>query len=229
MQVIEGILFEPIGCLAEFPSEPFHEIATRFFEPKKPGRKKKPSRSASRSYWHLLNLMDAAGGKLDESENKLIEALELQAVDGTNAYEDVMPALSELKAMGVKLFLASSLSNAALQRFVEKRSLHEFFSAVWGRDNAEGIRAAPLARAISGASLQPERTVFLTDTAEGLKVAKTVGVNSILMMNDPDEAKRLSMHGPAGGIVSLHELPDFVRFVAAQNGGPSPTSSTVSL
>ena len=52
MQTIEGLLLEPVGCLAEFPSGPFHEIAVRFF-----GRKGKASPSGSRSYWHLLNLM----------------------------------------------------------------------------------------------------------------------------------------------------------------------------
>jgi len=26
MQAIEGVLFEPVGCLAEFPSGPFLEI-----------------------------------------------------------------------------------------------------------------------------------------------------------------------------------------------------------
>ena len=35
--------------------------------------------------------------------------------------------------------------------------------------------------------------------------------------NDPDEARRLTTHEPAGGIVSLHELPDFIRLVAAEN------------
>ena len=59
--------------------------------------------------------------------------------------------------------------------------------------------------------------MFLTDTAEGLKVAQSVGVNAILMMNDPDESKRLAMLHPAGGIVSLHELPDFIRIVQAEN------------
>jgi hypothetical protein len=38
----------------------------------------------------------------------------------------------------------------------------------------------------------------------------------ILMMNDPDEAMRLTACKRAGGIVSPHELPDFVRFVAAR-------------
>jgi hypothetical protein len=59
--------------------------------------------------------------------------------------------------------------------------------------------------------------MFLTDTVEGIKVARSVGVHPILMMNDPDEAQRLAMHNPAGGVISLHEMPDFIRLIAAQN------------
>jgi beta-phosphoglucomutase-like phosphatase (HAD superfamily) len=203
MQVIEAILFEPVGCLAEFPSEPFLEIAARLFD-----RRKKASKSGSRAYWHLLNLMEASGGNM-------VEDLELQAVEDASVYEDVIPALSELKAMGTKLFITSSLSNDAITRFLQKLPAREFFTAVWTRDNAGGVKAAPLRCAIE--SLQPEHAMFLTDTAEGLRVAKSVGINSILMMNDPDEARRLALHDPAGGIVSLHELPDFIRLVAAEN------------
>ena len=218
MQIIEGVLFEPVGCLAEFPPEPFHEIAARLF-----GRRKKPSTSGSRSYWHLLNLMQAANRTLDASEKDMVEGLEVQAVAAASAYEDVVPALSELKAMGIPLFIASSLSHAAVTQFLERHSLGEFFSAVWSRDKAGGVKAAPLACAIGGASLQPERVMFITDTSEGLKLAKSVGVPSILMMNDPDEARRLAMRNPAGGIVSLHELPDFIRLVAAENARPGFT------
>ena len=204
MQIIEAILLEPVGCLAEFPAQPFSEIAVQCF-----GRKNKPSKSGSRSYWHLLNLMEAAGNQSDE-------ALELQAVEQASPYEDVIPALTELKAMGIQLCLTSSLSNAAVTRFVAKNGLQEFFSAIWNRDNA-GIKAAPLQSAIAAASLNPERVMYLTDTAEGLNVANNLGVISVLMMNDPDEARRLTTHEPAGGIVSLHELPDFIRLVAAEN------------
>ena len=49
-----------------------------------------------------------------------------------------------------------------------------------------------------------------------MKAAESVGVNAVLMMNDPDESRRLATHNPAGGIVSLHELPDFIRIVRAQ-------------
>jgi phosphoglycolate phosphatase-like HAD superfamily hydrolase len=153
--------------------------------------------------------MEAAG-------NQSAEALELQAVEEASPYEDVIPALTELKAMGIQLFLASSLSTAAIARFVEKSGVQEFFSAIWTRDNA-GIKAVPLRSAIAAASLNPENVMYLTDTAEGLKVANNVGLISVLMMNDPDEARRLTTHEPAGGIVSLHELPDFIRLVAAEN------------
>lgn len=205
MQVIEAILFEPVGCLAEFPAPPFNEIAAQCF-----GRKNKPSKSGSRSYWHLLNLMQAAG-------NQSVEALELQAVEQASPYEDVIPALTELKAMGIRLFLTSSLSTVAIARFVAKNDLQEFFSAIWTRDNAAGVKATPLRSALTAASLNPQHVMYLTDTAEGLKVANNLGLISVLMMNDPDEARRLTTHEPAGGIVSLHELPDFIRLVAAEN------------
>ena len=203
MEPIRGILFEPVGCLADFPSQPFLEIAAQLF-----GRKMKPTRSASRAYWHLLNLMEAAGANT-------IESLEVAAVDGAVVYDDVLPSLAELKAMGVRLFIASSLSNAAIARFLE-RCPHDF-DAISTRDNSGGIKTAPLAHALQSAFLRPGNAMFLTDTAEGLTVGRSSGVHPILMMNDPDESKRLAMRNFAGGVVSFHEIPDFVRLVRAEN------------
>ena len=212
MRTIEGVLFEPVGCLAEFPAGPFNEIAFRLFD-----RKKRPARSGSRSYWHLLNVIELAGKEFTAAEKEILETLELQAVEGASAYEDVMPALSELRSMHTRLAIASSLSGVAVRRFLDKFSLQEFFAEVWNRDNAGGIKTAPLGRAINSVSLDPQQIIFLSDTDEGLKVAKEAGVNSVLMMNYYEESRRLAMHDPAGGIVSLHELPDFIRLVAAEN------------
>ena len=200
MQPIKGILFEPVGCLAEFPPEPFLEITARF------SGRKQTSKSGSRAYWHLLNLMQSPA---DQS----LDALEVEAVERATLYEDVVPALSELKAMNVQLLIASSLSKAAIARFLDKGSLQHYFASVWSRDDARGIKAVPLQCALEAACLQPSEAMFLTDTAEGLNVARQVGINSILMMNDPDESMRLTMQNPAGGIVSLHELPDFIRLL----------------
>jgi beta-phosphoglucomutase-like phosphatase (HAD superfamily) len=211
LQPIEAILLEPVGCLAEFPPEPFQEIAARLFQ-----KRKQPSTSGSRSYWHLLNLMESRSAEPIESQQ--LETLELEAVESAEMYDDVNPALAEVKGMGVRLFLTSSLSAAAVSRFVTKFEL-KHFESVWSRENSGGIKAAPLICAIAAGSLNPRGTVFLTDTLEGLKIAARAEVSPVLMMNDPDEARRLALHnssgGPAGGIVSFHELPDFVRLVSA--------------
>ena len=211
MQPIEALLLEPVGCLAEFPSAPFHEIAVRLF-----GRKRKASSSASRTYWHLLNLIDAVETPFDAERKSVAEALEVEAVDSASIYEDVVPALAELESMGIRLFVASSLSRKAASWFIERNSLGEFLSGVYTRDDAGGVKSAPLLNALGRASLPAEKTMFLTDTLEGIKVARSIGVHPILMMNDPDEAQRLAMHNPAGGVVSLHEMPDFIRLIVAQ-------------
>ena len=206
MQPIEALLFEPVGCLAEFPSAPFHEIAARYFS-----RKGKASPSGSRSYWHLLNLMPAA------EIPRAVEALEIEAVSAATLYEDVLPVLAELRTMGIRRLLATSLSRAAAMSFIDRHALGEFFSAVCTRDDAHGVKSAPLLAALAAAFVPPERAMFLTDTVEGIKTARAAGVHPILMMNDPDEARRLALHSPAGGVVSLHEMPDFIRLIAAQN------------
>jgi phosphoglycolate phosphatase-like HAD superfamily hydrolase len=212
MQTIEALLLEPVGCLAEFPSAPFHEIAVRLF-----GRKRRATSSTSQAYWYLLNLIDTAKTPFDAEKKSVAEELEVEAVDAANIYEDVVPALAELKSMGIRLFVTSSLSRRAAARFVERNALGKFLSGVCTRDEAGGVKSAPLLSALAGASLPREKTMFLTDTVEGIKVARNVGVLPILMMNDPDEAQRLAMHNPAGGVVSLHEMPDFIRLIAAQN------------
>ena len=183
MQPVKAVFFEPVGCLAEFPADPFNEIAARFF-----GGKRNATRSASRAYWHVLNLMEASGRISDE-----IAPLEIAAVNAAAVYEDVSPALSQVKELGVELYLTSSLSEAAMAAFLEKLPEPDLFTGVWSRDNAQGIKEVPLRAAV----VMPENTVFLTDTSEGLKIAKVVGINGVLMMNDPDEARRLALQKPA--------------------------------
>ena len=227
---IQAILFEPVGCLAEFPPEPFLEIAVHLF-----GSRRKMAKSGSRAYWHLLNLIESGEKQLDAS----VEALECQAVAAATLYEDVLPALAQLSAMGIRLLLASSLSSVAIARFLEQHSLSGFFAGVSTRDSAAGIKVAPLRSAVQSASIPPDHAIFLTDTAEGLRVAKNAGVIAILMMNDPDEARRLVMHevvgqasatvqthGPSGGIVSLHEVPDLIRFVDEKSRNPRGSFQT---
>jgi phosphoglycolate phosphatase-like HAD superfamily hydrolase len=207
MKIIKAVIFEPVGCLAEFRAEEFDAVATRLFEVSG------ASPSGSEAYWNLLGRIEGAGKKLTGSETQMAEGLELQAVEQARLYEDVVPALEELKSMGVDLLIASSLSNAAVSRFVGKSSLASFFSAVWTRDSAGGIKAVPIAKAIESAAIPPEHAMVLVDTIDSIQMAKQMGTNSILMINDYDQGKRLAGQDPTGAVVSLHELPDAIRFV----------------
>jgi beta-phosphoglucomutase-like phosphatase (HAD superfamily) len=101
-------------------------------------------------------------------------------------YPDAAPALTELEALGVMMIPVAALSDDVLRGAVDR------------------------------AGLSPDRVICLTDTEQGVRAAQAAGIHPVLMMNDPDEAMRLTSLGPAGGIVSLHELPDFVRLLAAR-------------
>jgi phosphoglycolate phosphatase-like HAD superfamily hydrolase len=209
MREIRAVLVEPVGCLAEFPAEEFTEIAGSLFE----SGTAPAGESGSEAYWQLLDLMEQSGG-LMASNAAIAEELELQAIDRVQLYEDVAPSFAALKAMDITLLIASSLSATAVNRFLEKFSLPPYFSGVWTRDNAGGVKAAPVLKAIENAGVPPEHVIYLVDSADGIELARRVGVNSMLMFNDYDEGKRLATLGPTGAIVSLHELPDAIRLVA---------------
>lgn len=63
----------------------------------------------------------------------------------------------------------------------------------------------------------PSETMYITDNVAGLEKAKAAGMIPILLMHNPDEAMHIvSANKPAGAVVSLLELPDFVRLVASK-------------
>lgn len=208
MQMIHAVLLEPVGCLAEFPAKEFDDIAARLF-----GETSVHS-SGSEAFWNVLDLLKASGQSLDPARQKLAEDLEIRAVDQVEIYEDVLPALSELKGMNIGLFLASSLSSAAVNRFLARFPMRDFFSAIWDRESAGGVQAVPLALAMQAAMLQPQHVIALADTRQGLEAVRELGANSILMINDYEQGRRLALYGPGGGIVSLKELPDAIRLIA---------------
>lgn len=114
----------------------------------------------------------------------LFQPLGVVVDEAGEPYPDAAAAIAELDALGVKLIEVASTS------------------------------AASLREAVAAESLAADRVIYLTDNEAGIQAAKDAGVAPVLMMNDPDEAMRLTAFDPAGGIVSLLELPDFVRFVS---------------
>ena len=66
----------------------------------------------------------------------------------------------------------------------------------------------------------PSETMYVTDNAAGLNKARAAGMVPILLMHNPDDAMRIvTTNKPDGAIVSLAELPDFLRLLSST---PSP-------
>jgi len=217
LPLVQAILFEPVGCLAEFAADPFRSLALDVFNSPLPA-----DLTGSQAYWALLDLIDTAGPAAIETHRGLFQAQECRAAGDAIVYEDVGPALSALKSLDLILIVATSLSSEAVHGFLEKTKASEVFDAIWNRDAAGGIKAAPLSTAAAAAALDPESMLYLADTAAGLDAGRRAGVQPILMMNDPDEAMKLTALKPSGGIVSLHELPDFIRLVSAEHAERRP-------
>jgi phosphoglycolate phosphatase-like HAD superfamily hydrolase len=108
MEIVKAILFEPVGCLAEFAPEEFLETSLKVFH-----RSALQGKTGSDAYWHLLNAMAADSTPAAASNRETVEDDESRLASRARPYDDVIPSLSELKALGIELILASSLSTNA--------------------------------------------------------------------------------------------------------------------
>jgi beta-phosphoglucomutase-like phosphatase (HAD superfamily) len=209
VETIAAVMLEPVGCLAEFRADEFDRAARELF-----GSTAAAAASGSEAYWRLVGFFEA--GKQGDAALARLEALELAAVEQADLYEDVRPSLERLRATGVNVHLVSSLSRRAVTRFIERFALADLFDASVAREDAVG--AMPLRYAIDQAALDPARCIYLVDTPPSLAMAKQVGVNAILMINDYDEGRALAEQSPSGGIVSLAELTDALQLIEQRSG-----------
>jgi FMN phosphatase YigB (HAD superfamily) len=208
VDAIKAVLFEPVGCLAEFRPDEFNDMATRLS-----GASADPSATGSQAYWQLMSLLASR----DEAP-AASEEIELQAVEHADLYPDVRGCLDELRQLGVAAYLVTSLSRAAAVRFLERFSIADVFSGLVSREDAGGVGAQPLRHAASQTGVEAARIMALVDTGEALDAAKSLGLNTVLMINDYDEGRALAERSPTGGIVSLAELPDALRLIEQREG-----------
>jgi beta-phosphoglucomutase-like phosphatase (HAD superfamily) len=216
VESIKAVLFEPVGCLAEFRPDEFVTAAAELF-----GASPSPEATGSQAYWRLLGLMEQRA--LSAEALSRLQQLELQAVEHADLYEDVRWSLEELKSLGVAAVLVSSLSRPAVARFIERHGLADLFAGAVAREEAGGVMAKTVRLVIDQAHLDPVRLLVLADTAEGLDMTKRLGLNAMLLINEYDEGRALAERNPAGGIVSLAELPDALRLIEQRSGIRAPS------
>jgi beta-phosphoglucomutase-like phosphatase (HAD superfamily) len=210
--LIQAVLFEPVGCLAEFAAADFETAAREVFadagSPDGAG-----AASGSQAYWQLMAQIEPGYAGLAADVALRLEELEIAAVNRAELYEDVSPSLAKLRGFEVGAYLVSSLSRAAVARFIERFALADLVSGAVAREDAGGVMARPLRHAIERASLDPARAIYLVDNAIALDIGKGQGINTLLMINDYDEGRVLADLSPTGGVVSLAELVDALHLI----------------
>jgi phosphoglycolate phosphatase-like HAD superfamily hydrolase len=213
VDTIKAVLFEPVGCLAEFRADEFNKASVELLAPTPDA-----AASGSHAYWRLLGLLAPRWGTLSQAEWERLRGFELEACEHADLYPDVRACLEELKQIGVAAYIVSSLSRAAVDRFIVRFSLADLLAGVIAREDAQGVMEAPLRHAIAQTKLDPGRLMVLVETAEAITVANSLRLNAMLMINDYDEGRLLAERSPAGGLVSLAELPDALRLIEQRAG-----------
>jgi beta-phosphoglucomutase-like phosphatase (HAD superfamily) len=217
VEAIQAVLFEPVGCLAEFAATDFDAAAVELFAAADAATEDSAV-PGSRAYWRLMGLIEPRYDNLAAPLAARLEEREVAAVDRAELYEDVRPSLEKLRDAGTGAYLVSSLSRTAIARFLDRFSLAGLFAGVIAREDAEGVMARPLRHAVDRLALDPARIIYLVDHAVALELTKQQSINALLMINDYDEGRALAERSPAGGLVSLAELADALRLIEQRSG-----------
>ena len=167
VDAITAVMFEPVGCLAEFRAEEF-DVALRGAV--RLGCRRLPT-SGSQAYWRLLGLLDQAGGTLPRPSLARLEELELAAVERAELYEDVAArAAKSSRSTGV------SALPGLVALAPRRRALHRAFrpcrpvcrlGRARGGAGRHGPAAAPCHRWRARSS--PRRIIYLVDTADSAR------------------------------------------------------------
>lgn len=217
MKAVQAVLFEPVGCLAEFAAAEFDDAAAEIFAAADISTQDS-GLAGSRAYWRLMGLIEPTYHRLAAPLLARLEACDIAAVERAELYEDVKPSLERLRSAGTAAYIASSLSRAAVTRFVGRFSLEALFAGIVAREDAAGVMARPLRQAIDRFALDPLRTIHLVDNATSLEMTKQQGIGALVMINDYDEGRALADCKPAGGLVSLAELADALQLIEQRSG-----------
>lgn len=108
------------------------------------------------------------------------------------AFDDVVGAIRELAAQGVRLGVASSSDRAELDLKLRRFDLIRYFDAVVGGDDVAATKPAPdvYLRAAERMGLAPHDCLVIEDSAIGAEAATAAGMRVVVIVRDGS--------GPAG-------------------------------
>jgi phosphoglycolate phosphatase-like HAD superfamily hydrolase len=214
---IQNVIFEPVGTIANFTLDSLlmmsKSLSCQGDQTKDRKRRQEKVFDASEIYWNIVQQMRQSSIDLSISQRELVAKVELDAVAQATQCDDVVIALKELRELGVKLHIASMLSNDSVARIVEKFSLRPSFAHTCGVGLTSSGGANPLKELFVRGNIREGESVFLADHHFGSRIAFEANTPFMLMMNDYEHARLAVEDGCYAGVASLLELPLAVRLL----------------
>lgn len=124
----------------------------------------------------------------------------------------LQPLLGELRAMGLKIGLATNDSEAAARAHLDSHDLTDFFDFIAGYDSGHGSKPAPgMCQAFARAmDLAPCHVVMVGDSLHDLHAGKAAGMRRVAVLTGMASAAELRPHADAV-LRDIGGLPDWLR------------------
>ncbi|GAB4320765.1 MAG: HAD hydrolase-like protein [Bacteroidales bacterium] len=120
----------------------------------------------------------------------------IQKIKDAALFQDTKEVLTGLKSRGYNLWLASAMEQELLDRLTTHFGVSVYFNEIWGIDDhyASG-KEAMIAGRIKEKGITPAQTCLIGDTLHDAEVAKSLGLECILIDRGHQSAQRLSESG----------------------------------
>jgi len=151
---------------------------------------------------HLMRLVD-----------EVYIPYELEAAEAAELKEGVKDVLTELRAMGFKLAVASNNGRLGVNLALENTSIKHFFDIIVTRNDVNRMKpdGALIEETVRRLGIRPSEAVYVGDTGHDVLAAHRVGVPSIAVSGGADPVSRILNYRPEILIKDIRDLPDALR------------------
>ena len=154
----------------------------------------------------------------------------LGAVEANPVLPGVEEMISEARATGLKLGVASSSTREWVEGHLARRGLLGYFDAVRCRDDVAATKPDPelFTSAVAALGVDPESAIAIEDSANGVTAAKRAGLFCVVVPNPMTSSMRLDhadLRLQSLAEVSLNDLETISKQDRAEKDEANPVGS----
>jgi phosphoglycolate phosphatase len=163
----------------------------------------------------LAELLDTVDDRLAEKALAIYrERFGAVGIYENEIYEDIPDVLSELKAQGHQLFVATSKPTVYAERIIENFQLQRFFSHIYGSelDGTRNDKSSLISYILNSESITPPETIMIGDRKHDIIGAKANGVDGVGVLWGYGTREELEVSGASVCIERPQDLISNMKF-----------------